>query len=201
MRTARKASPETDVDPLAPSAEFLAATARWSEASAKHAELIDAIDGRKLALSLALHPEDADRVPAHLREKAEPYRRVAQRRRDRVISDLADAEIELAEYKPTFQAEHEAYQAALRHETNRLSAILQPQHREAVVAIGAALEQLSRAIVAEREVRADLARIAPLPTSANLPDLSGDLQVGCLGDWQSPAWEWRRRCHQIGVFK
>ena len=200
MPTLKKSKPEADVDSLAPSVEFEAAKSHWNEISAKHVELVDRTDGMRLAISFALHGIDKH-TPAHLREKAKPYMRTADRRPVKFAEEIEDAETELADFKPKLGVENEAWQAALRRETDRLGATLQPRHREAVVSIGAALEALSQAILAERQVRADLARLAPLPTSANLPDLSSTLQVGCLGDWDSPAWNWRRRCHQIGVFK
>ena len=180
--------------------EFEAAEARWKECRDKDRDLIEREEGLKLALTSSSSSGIDNRTPQHLRDRAE---QIVQgvRRPQELNSLLEHVHDEIADFKPKLGAENEAWQGAQQRETNRFGALLQPRHREAVVSIGAALEALSQAILSERQVRAELVRLAPLPTSANLPDLSSTLQVGCLGDWDSPAWNWRRRCHQIGVFK
>ena len=194
MAKALKSEP---VAPGAPSAEFESARERWSELSATHAKLSGAIEGMRSARSLV----GANAVPEVLKEQVAPYAQLARQRPRKLNEMIADAESDLAEFLPQYFTGKEEFDAACSRETNRISLALQPRHRAAVKAMATAVEMLSQAIADEREVRAELRRIAPTGTSANLPNVSDCLAIGTLDDWRAPAAEWRRLVHRIGVLK
>ena len=199
QKTAKADAPDQP-DPLAPSAEYLAAVAHYREISERHAELFNAESGMRLARSMAASG-DNKRVPEKLRATAHPYIKLARKRPEKISENLLDVQDELAEFLPIFFAETEAIAAAKRRETNRLAGLLQPRHRAAVREMASALEQLSRATEAEREVRAELARRAPLPTSPNLPDLSGELLLGCMFEHDGRLWSWARHIRKLGILQ
>jgi hypothetical protein len=153
----------------------------------------------KFALTLSLNGDwDRDGVAAGLREDARPWRRQAEKRPDKLRSDILDSEIALADKRPDYVDALEAMQAAHRAETDRIALQLAPEHRKATTAVVRAMEALSRAIADERAVRARLATTAPLQTSAYLPDTSGALGVGELSELNSPAWRWAQELRRAG---
>ncbi len=186
-------------EPAAPS--FETAAARWREIDAKHRALLDRREGMALAQSLTFNGDNT-RTPQHLRDKAKPYLKLASRRPLKLDEQRADIADEIDEFTPVYQAAHENWQAARRRETNRLASEIQPRHQEAVSAIAKALEALSVAIDDEIATRTELAQVgAPEHESALLPDCSGDLLVGSLADWNSPASAWAREMRKIGILR
>ena len=192
---AKASMKSASVDPGAPSAEFEAARERWSELSATHGKLNGAIEGMRSARAMV----GAAAVPEVLKEQIKPYARLARLHPQKLNEQLADAEYEFEQFLPKYVAGKEEFDAACSRETNRIALALQPRHRAAVMAMATAVEMLSQAIADEREVRAELRRIAPSGTSANLPDVSTCLAIGTLDDWRAPAAEWRRLVRRIGV--
>ncbi len=187
-------------DPLAPSEEYQTAQAHYAEVSAKHREMRARDEGLRLAISIAASGE-GKRVPSHLHEKARPFKKLAVKRPEKVADLLADVRDEIEEHTPIYFAANEAIAAAKRRETNRLACELQPRHRAAVKAMAAALEALSRAMEHEIGARAELARLAPQPTSPNLPDMSGELGTGMMFEHDGIMWLWARRVRQLGILK
>jgi hypothetical protein len=194
MLARRKTEPPPKLSP------YETACQRWRGFDAKRKELIERIDGMRLAYSFA-RSEDMTQVPAHLVEKAKPFMIEARRRPARLVENISELEDERAEQASVIQAERELHQAAQRAETNRIANELQPRHKAAVKAMAAAMEKLSQAIADEREVREELKKSAPLPNSAKLPDLFSDLLVGTLADWGSPMWKWAKKVRDLGALK
>ncbi len=200
LKPKRKTDQDT-ADPLAPSPEFLEARARWGEIDTRHRELTERRDGLELAVSLARNPQNARRVPDAVKQRAHPYKKLAQRRRPKAIAELEDTIDALDEMAPAHGAASEAWHGVKQAETNRIACSLQGRQREAALAMATAVEALSRATAAERECRAELRRVAPLPESPNLPDLSRDLQIGTLADWGGIAWQWARRLRKLQILE
>ena len=186
---------------MAPSPELLEARARWTEISAKHRDLTERSEGLTLATSLASSPEDSRRVPDALKPRAKPYRKLAQKRPHKVADMIDECRLEFEEFLETYYAETEAWAVSQRRETNRLGCLLQPRQRAAVRAMATAMEALSQATADECDVRDELRQRAPLPASPNLPDLSGDLELGTLADHGGRAWNWARRIRKLGILE
>lgn len=194
MLTKTKTKPAPAPEPT----EFELAKAAYAEASAKRTELAETVDALTLARSLAANGDGQDRVRADLKAAAAPYARLA--RRPAKINDAIDvAELAQRDFLPTFFEAGENFEAAKRRQTDKLALKLQPAHRGAVKKMAKAVEDLSRATAAERECRETLTRTAPLPSSKHLPDLSGELGVGCLSDYSGVAWTWARNLRKLGV--
>lgn len=185
LRFARSPTPPPDP------ADFAKARDRHRSAIAKHQRLLERIEGMSIALAAGLGER---KPPAHLAERAAEFMGM---RRPKLAEEFAAAHDELAAFKPWFQEESAAWQAALRHETDRVARDLQPQHRAAVKAITAAVESLSVAVAAEREVRAELERRAPLPQSAYLPDMSTGFST--LDEVGSASWVFAQRLRQLHI--
>lgn len=186
--------------PAAPVSEFEAAKARWTEATAKHRELIERAEAMQLALKLTSQ-HAVGQAPQHIREKAQPFLKLATKRRPNLLDRLATVELAIEESNPEYQQECELWKAACRRETTLIASALQPRHRRAVKAIARALEALSIALTEEYETRAELARTAPERESAHLPDCSHDLPIGTLADWNSPASAWARRVRKLKILE
>ena len=184
------------VEPAAPSLE--SAEARWAKIQAKHCKMIEARDGMEMARSFSLDRNNK-RVPPHLRKKAAPFLKMAVRRPEKLNDQLADIEDEIDESTSEYEAVRDLWNAARRRETTRIAGDLQPRHRVAVIKIAEALSAMSRAMEAEAEIRAELARTAPEVESALLPNCIAGLVIGSLGDFNSPASDWARRMRKIGI--
>ncbi len=117
-----------------------------------------------------------------------------------MIDDLLD---EIEESAPAYCEEAEVWRGAQQREVNRAACLLQPRQRAAVKAMAKAVEDLSSAIAEERDCHAELRRLAPFSPlgSPNLPDLSSDLQIGTLADFQGIAWTWARRLRQLKILE
>lgn len=178
--------------------EFEAAEARWDEINGTHTELVEREEAMRLALSLAVS-KNTDRVPQHLRDKAAPHLKLAQRRRPKLIDALADLTEEIQDHNPVAHAAREEWERAQRAETNRIALGLQGRHRSAVKEIATALEALSRAIAAEQDCHDELRRQAPKPTSPNLPDLHSDFHDMAVSQWGSTAWHWAKCVRDLKI--
>jgi len=201
MLKAKFKAAEDTADPLAPSAEFIEAKKRQAEISARHRDLTERSEGLDLAVSMASSPGDSRRVPDALKQRAQPYRKLAQKRPHKVADMIDECRLEFEEFLETYYAETEAWAISQRRETNRIACLLQPAQRAAVRVMASAIESLSQATADERECRAELRRLAPLPESPNLPDLSSGLEVGCLSDWGGPAWRWARQIRKLKILE
>jgi uncharacterized protein YukE len=184
--------------------EFEQARARWTAFQARREQRREQVEGYEAALQLADH---------RLARPDAPQNDVLARRAARVLQEhpmsarrlhqqLEDVREELEAIQGQVAAEHDLWQAALAAEHERVALTLQPRHRQAVEAIGQAVEQLSQAITAEREVREEMQAtgLAPLG-SALLPDCSSMLRVGTLDEWSSRASAWARDMHRIGIIR
>jgi hypothetical protein len=79
---------------------------------------------------------------------------------------------------------------------------LQPKHRAAVKQLAAAVEALSAAITAEREVRDEMqASGLAANGSGYLSDCSSQLGTGTLDEWSSRASAWARDMRRLGVLR
>lgn len=179
---------------------FKEAAARWAKADAKRTALVESHEGMELALNYARHGVDT-RVPKEIRAKAEPYAGLANGHPRKLAAEIDSVSYEIAENNETYGDEREKYQAAARVETARIAQALQPRHRVAVKAIAKALEDLSRALEAEADIRAELAHTAPEATSAYLPDCSSFLSFGSLAAWDSPASVWAREMRRLKILE
>ena len=189
-------------DPLAPSKQYLAAEKHWRELDAARAQLINQIEGGKLALSLSRRPGDAGRVPERLRKLQAPYLKLAEDDPENLAERIKRAHRDLgARSDGDGESSFDAWQGAQRRETNRIARLLQPAHRATVVKMVKAVEALSQAIIAERAVLAELSERAPLGQSMYLPDLGCELYTGTLADYDSPLWRWARRVRELKIFK
>ena len=101
---------------------------------------------------------------------------------------------EIEDSAKAFQAERDAFNEAVRTESNRIATELAPTHKAAVRRIATAIEELSRAVTAERAVREEFARLAPEQTSGcrrvwhlGLPRRS-ERHVEQLGAHRAQAW-------------
>ena len=187
-------------DPLAPSARYEAAARRWGKLARRRAELLERVEGITLALSLASNQGDASRVPEHLKKLAAPYQQDARNEPRRLVKRLATTNQDLAALRNGKSGESfQAWQGAMREETNRIARLLQPAHRKAVADMVKAVELLSQAIHAERDVLAELRERAPLAESAYLPDLGHVLGTDTLSDINSPLWRWGRWVRQLKI--
>ena len=188
---AQRTSPERD--------ELELARAVWAEADAAHTELRDRVEGLGLALgSTGLGRVDA-RVSDRLRALAEPYMDLVSRPRGlkKATRQLENARDEFDDAQPLYEDARTAWEAAQRKRTNEIAGALQPRQRAAVKATAAALEALSKAIADEQQVRAELRSMAPLPESAKLPDLTGELLDMAISTWHSTAWHWSQKIQKL----
>ncbi len=192
----------TKTKPKAESAvpDFQTAKARWAEVDAKHREMIERLEGMKLAVSFA-KSGIAKRTPQTLRDQADPYMKLATGRPDKMASQYNDLVEDIADFTPKLQVERELWQTACRGETGRIARDLQPRHRAAVKRIAKAMEALSLAMADEMDIHAELARTAPEPSSAYLPNCVAELTIGTLADWNSPASHWARRMREIRILE
>jgi hypothetical protein len=174
-----------------------AAKARYTEKRAERERLETERRSLETALSLARNSQDADtdRCSA-ARQIAGEYRRLAERRPEIVEAKLRQVTYELEDGAAEFQRETDVFNAAMRTESNRVARELQPTHREAVAGIISAVEALSRAVAAEREVRAEFYKRSPEPESALLPIVDGPF--GALGEFNSLLSGYVRHVRRLG---
>lgn len=190
----------TKQKPQAESSEpdFFPAQARWNEVRDRDRELMERHEAMRAALSIT-SGYDVKNVSEGTFAKAQPYLKLGQRRREKLIDQLADIADEIADFKPKLMVESELWQAARRRETAVIAGKMQPAHKAAITAIAKALEALSIAIEEETATRKELARVAPERESSLLPNCSDDLMVGTLADWNSPASAWARRMRKLNI--
>jgi hypothetical protein len=145
------------------------AQARFRAAQETRSELVRSKEARELALSLARNPIAAksDRVD-DARKKAAPFLKTAARRPEVLEDEIRQLGYEIEDSAKAFQAERDAFNEAVRTESNRIATELAPTHKAAVRRIATAIEELSRAVTAERAVREEFARLAPEQTSARM---------------------------------
>jgi hypothetical protein len=170
-----------------------AATATIADFNSK----LELIRRREMAEALARNPDDADRDRgAAARRIAGDLRRLAERDYEAFSRETRRLKLELEDARPAFAAAVDQTNMIRRQTSNSIAAGLQPRHRRAVADIGNALEALSRAILAERQIRDEFSRRAPEPTSRFLPDMSP--AIGTLAEWDSVPAQWARAARKNG---
>ena len=78
--------------------------------------------------------------------------------------------------------------------------IRMPRHRKIVADMVKAVERLSLAILAERELLAELKSVAPLEHSMFMPPLGQELPTGALSDCGGRLYRWARRVRDLKIF-
>jgi len=178
--------------------EFELARTRWLAAHATFQALIDEADARRLGISLARNPADAEGHRTIVaRQKAGAYRQLAERRPESATAKLREIEYEIDDRLAEHTAERELFAAAVRREANRIALALQPVHRSACKRIATLLETLGEAIEAERSVRRQFAATAPEPESAYLPAM--DPGIGTFAEIESLPWRWRAKARSLRI--
>jgi hypothetical protein len=177
--------------------EWQAAQARYRSATEERSKLLAELRSLELAASLANNPSDAQspRTDAARRDAAE-YLALAKRRPETVAEKIRDLTYMIEDGAAAYRNEVDLYHAAMRAESNRVAAELAPAHRDTVRRVAKAIEELSRATAAERNVRAEFSRRAPEQVSARLPPLDGCW--GTLGEWGSILSAWARTARKLG---
>lgn len=179
-------------------AEYAAAESAWCDIRARTREVRSEIERRRLASSFALLSE----VPERSRDLAATVADLitATRRSPlKAASDLEALEFDLAVLQPQHVAAHEAYTVARNAMAAQVAMTFRDRHLEATKEIVAAIDSLSAALQAERDIRAEYAAVSPEPTSIHLPDISRDLSQMDLSRWDSIAAVWARRVRNFGV--
>jgi len=187
-------------DPPAPdvAAEFAAAETAWRDVNARMREVRTEIDRRQLASNFAPFSD----IPERSRDLAATVAdliTVTRRSPLKAASDLEALEFDLAVLQPQHVAAHEAYTVARNAMAAQLAMTFRDRHLEATKQIVAAIDALSAALQAERDIRAEYAAVSPEPQSHLLPDISRDLSQMDLSRWDSIAAVWARRVRNFGV--
>ena len=177
------------------------AESRWAALDGERQALARTVTGAKLALSMA-RSRNADRVPQHLREATAEFAEEAETAPHRLEAKINKDHARLRKLEQEkVPIEYERLAAARRARTNELAASMQPEHRAIIQRMTDAVQALSDAILAERELHARLKREAPLDTSAKLPNVSQILGTGALSDRDSQLWAYRAFINRLGILK
>jgi chromosome segregation ATPase len=183
-----------------PPTAWQTAQARYRAAFETRQELMRSVEARTLALSLARNPTAAACSRTDdARKEAGPFLKIAARRPEVLEEEIRALGYEIEDTAKAFQAERDAYNEAVRAESNRVATELAPKHQAAVRRIAKAIEELSRACSAERDIRAEFAARAPEPVSARLPPMDG--VWGCLGEANSMLSGWARVARRLGYLE
>ena len=192
--TKTKSKPESAVS------DFLTAKTRFEKASAGYDAKHEAVENIRAALFWSRASDtEKNSIAISVRERVQAAYPKSLPQLRNLARQAEDADEALEDATPGFLVERELWQAACRRETVRIAVGLQPRHRAAVQKIAGALEDLSRAMEAETDVRAELARTAPEATSAYLPDCSSFLQFNSLAVWHTPASQWARHMRKMEI--
>jgi hypothetical protein len=187
-------------DPPAPdvAAEFAAAESAWREISAKKHELCSDLERRRLARNLAA----LSNIPERSKDLAASVSGLiaaSQRSPLKAASDIEALEFDFAALQPRYVAAHEAFLVARTALSVQIAMTYRDRHMAATKEIVAAIDALSVALQAERDIRAEFSAVSPEPTSIHLPDISRDLSQMDLSRWDSIAAVWARRVRNFGV--
>jgi len=193
--------PTTPAADTGPSASFIAARDRWSALRLQMRKLNVRREQLQVGLNYAglaigNEPELVRRLVSEFDQDLLATMRRNPRKIHLELENLID---EIIALQPGYCAEHELFEAAKSSEATRIAQLFRDRHREAVLGIAAALEEMNLAIEAEREIRRAYAKVSPEPTSAALPDLSSDFAEMDLAQWHGVAATWARRI-QAGGF-
>ena len=169
-------------------AAFEQARARWDAIRQQRREIGNRLDGAAAALALALNPPGKNEpFSPLLREKARTHLAGRPANPDRLRREIGEFQDQLADLQRSYMTEAEAWRAAVEDEGARVAAAVRPRHRAAVGRIAKAVEALSAAIEAEREVRRELVGLG----SFALVDAGHEF--GTLAEYNSPLSVWNRR--------
>jgi hypothetical protein len=205
MRTTVSASAKPDppvaVETPSPdiAAEYEAASAAWHEVNTTMRDLRARLERLRLAKSFA----GVD-VPERSRELAATVAGLTiacVRSPLRAASDIESLEFDVVALQPEHTAAHDRYLSARSAAAAQIAMSFRGRHLEATQNIVVAVEMLSSAIAAERDVRQEFARASPEATSVLLPPISDDLREMDLSRWDSTASVWARRIRNFGVEK
>lgn len=190
---------QPDSDASNPRSEYAAALEEYSCLRGKLNACRTKLRGIEIARSMVVSPADRDRVSENLRAIAAPFEELARFRPMLLEAQREEIEDEIKKLTPLALAAGERRDAIARKLTNYIAGGLQDRHRRAVEHIASALEELSVALHEEADLQRELARQAPLPASAKLPDMHADMADADLSVRDSTAWRWVRRARQIGI--
>jgi hypothetical protein len=184
-----------------PANDFETARRRFDEFKARREQARLQAEGLQAALQLADTRQASADAPVNLvlnRQAAIALQggTLSPRQIRRELEEVQETVDALTEQAP---AEFQAWELARRAEADRIALELQPAHRAAALAIARAVEQLSAAIIAERQVRAEFAAFGLEPESGYLPDASSRLRAGTLAEFESNVSAWRRDMLRLGV--
>jgi hypothetical protein len=187
-------------DPPAPDVTdiFVAAESTWRATNAEMRELRTEIERRQLASNFTPFSD----IPERSRDLAATVTDLitATRRSPlKAAADLESLEFDFAVLQPKHTRAHEAFIAARNAMAAQIAMTFRDRHLEATKQIVAAIDALSAALQAERDIRAEYAATSPEPTSIHLPDISRDLSQMDLSRWDSIAAVWARRLRHFGV--
>jgi hypothetical protein len=184
--------------PDPPRSDFQIAFAAYEAAKSAWGALVAEEEALKVA-AIAQNVSDEDRAGDRfewIRKKIAEHYGTKRMPAPWRIPDLSRELRERIELElPKWFAAQQEWEIARSKETSRLAIALQARQRGAVKKIAAAAEKLSEAMMEERELHDELARNAPNPASAYLPDCSP--QIAGLDDWQGELFQWRRRMREL----
>jgi len=181
------------------SPEFISAQERWRAARLRMRELDRRREQLQVGLTYAnLSTDQPEQVRRLVDEFDKPTLAAIKRSPRKAVLELENLIDEIVEAQPAYGAEHELFESAKRAEATRVAGAYVDRHRLAVLGLVAALEAFNEAVEAERSVRRDFARASPEPTSAALPDWSGDFDDLDLLTWHSVGATWARRVRAAG---
>lgn len=196
MKSALAVKPDPPIVDV--TAEYHAAAAAWRDINSKMRALRETIDKRRLAANFAACTEIPERSK-HLARGIEDLVIASSRSPLRAASDIEGLEFDLAELQPAHVAAHDAYIVARGAMAAQIALTFRERHLAATQDIVAAVDALSLAIQAERNVRADFAAVSPEPHSCALPNIADDLGEMDLSRWDSQASIWARKMRNFGV--
>lgn len=179
-------------------AEYESALATWRDVDGKMKDLHRQIERRRLARNLAAFAEIPERSKA-IAADVTGLIIASQRSPLKAASDIEALEFDLAELQPRHVAAHESYIRARGAMSAAIAQTFRERHLAATRGIVAAVDAVSAALQAEKDVRSDFAAIAPEATSCLLPDVASDLREMDLSRWDSKASIWARRVRNFGV--
>jgi hypothetical protein len=185
MALARKTAPP----PAAPT-EFEAAQARWRAIRDRRRAMIDRLEGARSAHDAAGLP--FDELPDTTKTRIIKYLDNRRMSLDRIRREISEIEDSLQVFDEEHAAEAEVWKRAKAAEEARLVATVRPAHREVVIQIARAVQSLSDAVEAERELLAEAhAAGASLPAAGTM--------FGSLSDSASYLARWRATMVASGV--
>ena len=177
---------------------FIAADAWRRIAGETLANAESTLDQVRAAHHLATAPAMDRDVREIFEKRAGPYLEHPWTAR-RLLLALEDAEVAEEAARRDRKEAKAALATATRDEHARLIAPLVPRHREAVARVVAAVEELSAALEAESDVRAEGRSLTGGAAHAKLPDVRLGLLPPPLGEREGLLAAWAREMRRRGL--